>query len=679
MVRVRFRELAILSCVAAVAAAACSKSQSTAVVGPKPGERAVLATFTGQFDAATGKLTITPDPGSAPGALSVMDPYSDGSLTYNPPDTFQIANDFTTSPPGYGTDTGCEGSVARFYGDVQIRNFFRYQDMQNVYLEITGYETDHVGCLSDPAVAGVSATNGLWSYGTLARAGQPGDRATKRWSFRYQTTGSFWFRGRVMATLSRPVTTAVEFDWVPSNNAGGQNFVQTANTTAHLRWNGTSWLDLMGKGITFQPVGSPTSTFSMVPGAPYASGLTTGNYWIADAAHGGNAIDTSGNFTVCAKFKPGLHPYDDTYDVATGTYPNKTIVAKGVPEDPDPIGSIAGSHEGWSLMQMHEGYCFHYRTEAEFLADPTDQTPHMSPYVMYKHPATHPELYAYDYICGGRNGATIQVGTMLGVGPTPTVDPYFASSGASLPLVIGANANGAHQAKDAGVYEIIFDRRGVSYDVMSEIVEAAEGTWATKPAKFLPQWNPAETYAIGPDGNSYLFPAVATLPLTDLTGQNRLPAGTMVRFQDPITSTSTSVSGFCVGAEIEADGVWSTVQGGVFRYDLDKLGARFGNGAAPGPWMKLGNRGHDTASGVNPRTWVDQSRHTIMICGQPAFGFRLWTDGVADSTDGTGDSIPDLSTGQYLDIGVDTAGTNLTNARIRRVWACPSYDASLCP
>jgi hypothetical protein len=502
--------------------------------------------------------------------------------------------------------------------------------------------------------------------------GTGSDIKSIRWAFREVADEGFVFHGRVWTTVT------TEFDWTPAQVYGARSFVETSDTTAHLLWDGNQWQDLKSTGITFEPFGAPTSTVSPLYNQPYASGLTSGNYWMADFAHGGNAVDTSGNFTVCAKFKPGTHPGDPGV--------TKILVGKGVPEDADPSGT--GMHEGWALMQMHSGYCFHYRTEAEFQADPTDTNPHMSTRIIAP---SDPSTFQYDYVCGGRNGDNIQLQALEGVGDLVAVAPFFANSGADLPLVIGAYANGTHPARDAGVYEIIFDRRAATPAVMQEIIERAEGFFATVPALLYPLNDSGATQSYGPDAASYWFPPYATVPLYDATGNNLLmPEGSVRRYLNPVTQ-NTSSTGFCVGAEIKANAAWSLVQGGVIQYSIGSFGVQFGSGA-PGNWRVTGN--YLTATSLTaPASWADASVHTIKACYMPGNGLvepfypgelALYTDGVRDDA-GTAqsyDSLPNLGAAYVpFFIGQNTVGgttTQLSGARIQRVFVCPTYVAADC-
>jgi hypothetical protein len=666
----------------AVAVSACTKPQPNAAPVRRTGP-AVVATFTGAYDPAKGAFTVQLDPQTPPGALTVTLPWQDGQPTTNPADTLQMRTvSWGTDPTGCGTAP----DVVSFWGDIELRSFFRTQAMNRVYAEIIEVTNGYGGCQNAPPVAGVSAGNGLWSYGTLGQAdsASPSDRKTLRWNFRYVDGAQFTFRGRIMAELAAPVLSATPaFDWSPSQVVGSRSFQAVATTTAHLVWNGTAFEDWGAAGITMVPVGSPGTFFSMVPGAPYARGLTAGNYFIANAGNGGNAIRTDGDFTVCAKFKPGLPPVEEP----VGQRDEKVLVAKGVAQ-----GSGL-NYEGWALMQMHGAYCFHYRTLYDDLTDPTGlQTNVMA--TLPLEPTLHPETFAYDYICGGRSGSDLWVGTSMGVNRAQGIEAStFANSGADLPLVIGAYAgaydgiwaDGTYPARDAGVYEVIVDSRAPTSEVIQGIIDGAEGRLLHPPAVYERSTSP--TSYTGPDGNPYVLPPGAVVPAT-VDGSGLLTPGRVVTYVVPV-GTDTQSSGFCLGAEVQADGAWANVAGGLVQFrdasgvQSPQFQLQFGDGTGPGRWRWLSpSWTAGVTSDATQDSWTAGSSHTVKVCVEPTttspHSIRLYNDGApAGAQEYTLSAPADLSNPSWrFDIG--QSGTVLTGARIRRVFVCSGPNAGTC-
>jgi hypothetical protein len=666
----------------------------------------VVATFEGEYDPATGKFTVQmlPTDPSVPGALTVSLPFKDGTTGSNPDNTFELAND---PLPAHAPSTGanvCGAGVAGFEGYVQVQSFFRNQTMRNVYAEITFLsDTANNGCNSvGTAPAGTSNGYGLWSYGDIA----PGQLVTRPWQFRVVNSTPYTFRGRVMMELDAPVATAAEFDWTPTALQATRSFKPVGSTTAYFVWNGTTFVDRtpVSTGITFTPVGTPGSTFSMVPGAPYARGFTSSNYFVSNAA--GAALATAGNFTVCAKIKPGAHP-----GPVAGMDVRRIYVGKGWSEP---------GHQGWSLMQMHSGYCFHYRTTADETrgiggVPRGDVMSFVAQDAAHPEQFANPENYAYDYICGGRNGTLIHSGThgSLGIGFEDTASTLMTdyedmamTSPETIPLVIGAYQGGAMPAVDGGVYEVIFDSRPVTLAVINEIIAAAEGpklaastaTYAMfEPSTGLPL-NISPTEITGADGLTYTLPPMAVAPV-GLDGTGLLDPGVVVTYLTPLaedTSLGTPTApnlpgngtGFCLGVELVATGSWAAVRGGALQFaDGAAISVSFGtdnwsfglNAGSPNPLVGTSARA----------SWPASTKHVFKACAEPFAGWsppnavRLYVDGVADGSGTVQWSLPDLSlaTGNpvpYLEIGRTTAAGPLTGARIRRVFICPTAVAANC-
>ena len=625
----------------------------------------VIATFEGSFDPATRTLSIRTMPLEEPGALSVLLPWQDGTAGSGPANTFELVTDPSFAPTN--VSGGCGGGVDSFDGDITVRSFFRNQTLRNVYAELTSVSTGYEGCNSATAVTGVSAARGLWSYGTVGPAGSGSDSATRRWKFRFANSARFTFQGRIMADLDAPVpASGPEFDWTPTSIViPPRSFQPVGTTMAHIVWTGTDFVDAVGT-ITFVPQGSPENSSPGLasPPQPYVRNFSAGTYFVADEAHGGNAFDTAGDFTACVKFKPGAHPGNGNN--------NKVLFGKGTAE---PL--YAGFSDGWALMQMHSAYCFHYRT----LADggySTTRGDVMSFVALQE--STYPEMYTFDYMCGGRAGDVIHAGAhgvRLG-SPYPFDSEQesgtFADRGQSLPLVIGAYPDGRNPAVDGGVYEVIVDSRPVSLAVMNEIVTAAEGRQLPgSPATLVPT-NAGPTSVTGADGGSYTLPSYATVPLA-ADGSGLLAAGTIVKYTHPLAE-NTSTTGFCVGAELVATGPWSSVVGGVLQWPgTGGFNFRFGTGVPGNLWWASG--ADYVYASYSSAGWTDGSAHVVKTCVQPG-GTSGCTStaslGTQASVTGT---IADLSGSSELEIANGDYGP-LTGARVRRVFACPTSVETAC-
>ena len=472
-------------------------------------------------------------------------------------------------------------------------------------------------------------------------------------------------------TLNQP-----EFDWTPQGTpvAAQRNigFVDQPTTLAHVVWNGSSWVDTKGL-ITFQPVGAPAdhSMGMNRPARHYASGFSKTAYFIADAAHGGNAFDTSGAFTVCAKVKPGANP--------GWTGANKIFVAKGQAEGETTYP------EGWALMQMHLNFCFHYRTAADG---------ELMSYFDTFYTETTPEDRSFDYICGGRNGSgqgtTIWVnghGVPV-VGLTQAMNGTFANP-SSLPLSIGAYPTGDNPHTDGGVYEVIWDSRPMGASVVEEIVRLTSlqiHAGSGRLFSTLDQFDPpmvTTTSEQGADLATYVFPPfVPGFPTLDYVG-GTIPGDGGFTFKAPIT-TDTTVSGFCLGAEVASD--WGGAPSGTIiqiaandaftessdiRMDADGRYC-FTTTHASSPGFVASCVAHAGIDG----SWVPGSRHKLIGCVSPIDDvLKLYVDGAATSV------IPAIVAGipQLNDVsGWVTIGPSLIggNALIYRGFICT--DPSQC-
>jgi hypothetical protein len=252
--------------------------------------------------------------------------------------------------------------------------------------------------------------------------------------------------------------------------------------------------------------------------------------------------------------------------------------------------------------------------------------------------------------------------------------------------VIGAYSDGTMPGIGGGVYEVIFDSRPATLDVMREIVAAAEnapldGSPASV-ALYDQVGNPLRTtpvQVVGNDATTYTLPPLSVVPAA-LDGTGLLDTGMVVLYQRPLAE-NTGTTGYCVGAEVVPTSTWAGVSGGVFG---------FADGAdtwaTSAVYMTLGPLTFtDGGAVVSDSTELTGSAsHVFMACRDAtvdANGFKLWVDGsqrVARNHDHR--YISDLSTntsGYRFHIG-EGGGTALTGARIRRVFACPFSDGSLC-
>lgn len=706
MLRLRNYSLALA---AAAVLASCAKSQPTPAVagratgaGPAPAGAVVLGTFEGTVDPVAGKMTIgavQASPSAAlPAALSVIEPYQDGIPGSGPASTFELVTETTPSAPGVES-LGC-GSVDSFNGWITLRSFYTTQTFWNVYVELstlspTGYE----GCNGDAAFADLGTKYGLWRYGTIGPHGSADpnapDHVSKQWKFMFGGQ-PFNFTGRIMA-MPGP-----EFDWTPASiTTPVRKFREVATTTGHFLWDGAGagFVDEKGSGITFVAAGGPVRTASngltatLDPYADLSTGTSTGTYYVASVANGASKIDTSGDFTVCARFKPGAHP---------GTSPTKVIVGKGSAE------GAGGIDQGWSLVQWHTSYSFRYLSSTDITGNTwSSLEPGWDGGTVW---TTNPETWAFDYVCGGRNSADPLVGgpgVMVGVhgkwrGLGRSVTGTLTND-SSLPLVIGAYPAGSSSAYDAGVYEVIFDRRPASPDVMNEIVSLAEGrtlpnellvaTTAPAATYLEPFW--ATTPVLGFDGNTYQFAPYLTAPYAS-DGSGLLPPGVQVQYTRPFTE-NTGATGYCVAADVAADGGWGTsgspaVTGSILQFGNQAPGVGYATmylSAVGKLGFVFNSLGVYTEGGdVTAAGWASGSTHRLMTCVDPAgsSNFKLYLDPSTSPTPvatwavaspfNPGDPSAMIGIGNAIPGGSWAGG--LSGGRIARVIFCPSNNPVLC-
>lgn len=705
--RIRSGSLALVCAV--VAYAACSQSQPPASTTRKPTTGPVeLAAFIGRYDPATRKLTFERAAPTDPNALTVLQPYFDGAPG-SPDNTFEMV-----TVGAMGTDTnGCGTGLLSFYGTVRLQSYFTNQVMQNVWVEVEyATPTDFHGCtnVATPPV-GLSNANGLWSYGTLGVKGGGSDVVDRRWDFHYDGSTAFTFHGRVMGTLSAPSapTGNVGFNWTPTSLVNPPRSFQVQGTTiGHIVWNGTRFYDEIttanfnlhtgGSSPVVSPgLDDPAQPYVTFPYTPDGSGnATSSSYWVEepDTLHGSlSHLNLTGNFTACAKFKPGTHP-----SAAGSGYPMglvKTIISQG-----DPMLNGGTIHEGWALMQMSVEYCFHYRTPDDNLPASSHYTLEVMSPIRPGPPATNnalpdasPQLWTYDYICGGRNGGGIPVGAHGAVSATWTTDETGAFSATAHPLTIGAMSDGLFPAQDLGVYEVIIDSRAASPDVFRDIIDRAEGRVLPGAASAQYQTtNTDGTVVAGADNGTYTVPPYATLPVST-DGSGLLDAGKVVAYSHPLTE-NTSTLGFCLGAQVDAEGAWSTVSGTIVSFTDPGVMLQ----ANPVTWdgfffvpsVPLPQPEADA-------TWADRTSHKYMVCGTHGATNRIdiyldgsttpfvtsiggGTDPLSNFSDATWwASHYEFGMGGVLPTMAANGRTALTGARVRRVWLCANPDPSLCP
>jgi hypothetical protein len=424
-------------------------------------------------------------------------------------------------------------------------------------------------------------------------------------------------------------------------------------------WDGNlGFVDTVGS-LDFQRVGSPgfTTTGLSYPRQAYARGFTASDYFVADAAHGANSVDTTGDFTVCARFKPGANPPDGGF---------KVLVGKGNPVDE--------TSTGWALSHFRLGvepeYSLVYRTGVD--GDATRA-------IVGPQSAT-PEQRAYDYVCGGRVGGEIYLdafGQMFGNAVPVTGNILNA---ASLPIVIGAAAGGAYPDTDGGVYEVIWDSRPISAAVAGHIIASAEGR-ATRNGAYWTGFISDGPTVPGADLAGYLLPRGAGAPLTS-DGSGLLDAGTQLTFNQVLQSNPPG--GYCIGAEVVAAD-WSVVGGDVLgEGGGGQLKIWFQADAGPPAHVNVRgtNGGAPAVTGPAVEGWAPGSRHTFKVCSTPhgtTDNVSLYVDSNATPSLATSQgALVDLTSTSLL---VGTSGYNpepLTGARIGRVFACPGPTAGSC-
>jgi hypothetical protein len=173
---------------AALAVLGCgADTGSRAPEEPKP---FILATFTGEVDAAKETFTIQYEPtalGQALGMTALVIPSGTPGVTVG-----NVAGTLWNH-----AQTGC-GATSTSGGSVRVTsNYSSPTVLGKVFAEITMLTPmSAAACNSDASIPGVSAANGgLWSYGDIAAAGQ----ADKVWAFAWSSGVRSTFAGRIVA------------------------------------------------------------------------------------------------------------------------------------------------------------------------------------------------------------------------------------------------------------------------------------------------------------------------------------------------------------------------------------------------------------------------------------------------------------------------------------------------
>lgn len=183
--------LARVLALALVVVAGCTSSERR-----EPRPRVVVSSFTGTVRASDGSVRITADaPASAAGFVEIP-VVQDGRPGSGPDDTVELVTESA------GDVAAACGSNVGFQGVVRVRSFYRSAVLKDVYAEITGVTPSaHEGCNSATPPPGLSAQYGLFSHGTIGRAGTAGDSSAATWVFRHADAQDFTFRGRIVADL----------------------------------------------------------------------------------------------------------------------------------------------------------------------------------------------------------------------------------------------------------------------------------------------------------------------------------------------------------------------------------------------------------------------------------------------------------------------------------------------
>jgi hypothetical protein len=228
--------------------------------------------FEGTIDPSTQTIeirSVEANDGTTARGLSVVPVVQDGTPGSGPDNTLELV----TTNTGQGVAV-C-GRANSFCGDVTVRSFFRTQHLQNVWVEIltmspaTGFNAYNSS--SNPP-AGLTTTNGVWSYGTLASFSS---NATVNWGLNLPSQQRFTFTGDIQANVvgtGMGPTIAVN----PTSAAAGasvtvtgSNFMANEAVTIFLDAGGTmlGTATADGTGAFTQPVTLPSTSPPSTRGA----------------------------------------------------------------------------------------------------------------------------------------------------------------------------------------------------------------------------------------------------------------------------------------------------------------------------------------------------------------------------------------------------------------------------
>ena len=453
-------------------------------------------------------------------------------------------------------------------------------------------------------------------------------------------------------------STLQDLDWRPALLATAPpHFAEDADPLAHIVYDGASgqMVDLTGR-TTWTMVGAVGATESgMWSPAQWASGpFDAGAYWIGDAASRDHLnAGTAGDFTVCARYAPGVHP---------GYGPTKVVMAAGKPESPGAAG--------WALLQHQWADNFTYHDASA--------TGVWMAYSAWGLDSAAVSALEWSWQCGGRDGDALRVlresfssgGYTMPAGGQPEGPVGDFQPSADLPT-IGAYADGTSALLDGAVYEIVVSAVPATDANMRNLVARAAGglTLANEGARQLP----------GADGQLHLG-APATVPVRadgSVAAEARVVLGGHLH-QDP------TVTGACLGV-VASSTDWSGL--GTFVIPLrwqgsdpaSRLDLRWHDGAALLCAHVDHSGGELFACGAPP--WLGAgSTHTFLHCIDAGDGtLRLYADG---STTPFATSLLGLTPEQLprLDDPQATLSLEIVDQDLgfHRVFACPTADPAAC-
>jgi hypothetical protein len=432
-------------------------------------------------------------------------------------------------------------------------------------------------------------------------------------------------------------------------------FREGPTTLAHIIFDGTGMIDTTGH-TSWTAQGSPGAVPVGVwaPTAFYSGPFLAGRRWVGDVATK-DWIDagTSGDFLVCARFRPGDHP---------GSGPTKIIIASGNPE------GIGGA--GWSLMQMLEAYCFHYHDtsiDGEWMSGAIWDPPLDVPGALL--------LEEWSYICGGRSGSNIRV--IREGGMTSGVIPMSGQSGTTVgPMqrtpdlpTIGSYLDGRSPLTDGGVFEIIITSDPATLGTAANMVAAASGGVSTTGTLLVP--------VTGADGGTHLGPpsTVDFRPGGFVTADREILWGR-------IMEANPQVSGACIGIDARAD--WAALPANV--EPLQWLGRT--NASSSMLWKSSLSqcvKAYTPATDLQyvcgtPPPLESGSRHTFMQCYDPADSrLRMYADGNPVPFAASSSAVPLASFPRLDDLESTFRLAPVSSALlVYRIFACPTADPTRC-